>query len=97
MAGLPDPGVEFDATNTALVVTDPQNDFLKPGGAFYDAVKQSAEENNTIENMSGPTGMLPRSIGFSGRSTKSSTAAIIAPSSRSFSQRWKNSKGRRNG
>ena len=51
MAGLLDPGVEFDATNTALVVTDPQNDFLKPGGAFYDAVKQSVEENNTIENI----------------------------------------------
>ncbi len=36
---------------TALVVTDPQNDFLKPGGAFWDAVKQSVNEHNTVENI----------------------------------------------
>ena len=33
------------------MIIDPQNDFLKPGGAFYDAVKQSVTENNTIENI----------------------------------------------
>lgn len=42
---------KFDPEITALVITDPQNDFLKPGGAFWDAVKQSVEENNTIENI----------------------------------------------
>ncbi len=42
---------KFDPEITALVVTDPQNDFLKPGGAFWDAVKQSVTENNTIENI----------------------------------------------
>ncbi len=42
---------KFDPEITALVVTDPQNDFLKPGGAFYDAVKESVIENNTIENI----------------------------------------------
>ena len=42
---------KFDPEITALVVTDPQNDFLKPGGAFYDAVKESVTENNTIENI----------------------------------------------
>ncbi len=36
---------------TALVVTDPQNDFLSEKGAFWDAVKQSVNENNTIENI----------------------------------------------
>ncbi len=41
----------FDPEITGLVITDPQNDFLKPGGAFYDAVKQSVIENNTIENI----------------------------------------------
>ena len=30
MAQLPDPGMEIDPENTALVVTDPQNDFLSP-------------------------------------------------------------------
>ena len=42
---------KFDPEVTGLVITDPQNDFLKPGGAFWDAVKQSVEENNTIENI----------------------------------------------
>ena len=42
---------KFDPEITALVITDPQNDFLKPGGAFWDAVKQSVTENNTIENI----------------------------------------------
>ena len=36
---------------TALVVTDPQNDFLSTKGVFWDAVKQSVIENNTIENI----------------------------------------------
>lgn len=35
----------------ALVVTDPQNDFLSEKGAFWEAVKQSVIENNTIENI----------------------------------------------
>ncbi len=39
------------AATTALVVTDPQNDFLNPKGVFWDAVKQSVIENNTIENI----------------------------------------------
>jgi len=37
--------------DTALVVTDPQNDFLSEKGAFWDAVKQSVIENNTIANI----------------------------------------------
>ena len=40
-----------DAATTALVVTDPQNDFLSSEGVFWDAVKQSVIENNTIENI----------------------------------------------
>ena len=39
MAGLPDPGVEFDVTNTVLVVTDPQIDFLSPDGVMWDAAE----------------------------------------------------------
>lgn len=36
---------------TALVVTDPQNDFLSEKGVFWDAVKQSVIENDTIANI----------------------------------------------
>ena len=39
------------AGTTALVVTDPQNDFLSDKGVFWAAVKQSVTENNTIENI----------------------------------------------
>ena len=48
---LPDPGIEIDLSRTALVVTDPQNDFLSTKGAFWEAVKQSVTENNTIKNL----------------------------------------------
>ena len=41
----------YDPELTALVITDPQNDFLHPDGVFWGAVKQSVEENNTIENI----------------------------------------------
>ncbi len=42
---------KFDPELTGLVVTDPQNDFLNPKGVFWDAVKASVTENNTIENI----------------------------------------------
>ena len=29
--GLPNPGMQIDPERTALVITDPQNDFLSPG------------------------------------------------------------------
>ncbi len=29
---LPDPGMEIDRARTAVVITDPQNDFLSPDG-----------------------------------------------------------------
>ncbi len=43
--------VPIIAATTALLVTDPQNDFLSTKGAFWEAVKQSVTENNTIENI----------------------------------------------
>ena len=49
-AQLPDPGFSVDET-TAIVITDPQNDFLSPQGVAWGAVGQSVEENNTIENL----------------------------------------------
>lgn len=34
-AQLPDPGVTFTPGDTALVITDPQNDFLSPKGVTW--------------------------------------------------------------
>lgn len=50
-AQLPDPGMEVDPTNTALVVTDPQNDFLHPKGVTWGVVGKNVEANNTVENI----------------------------------------------
>ena len=49
-AQLPDPGFEFDES-TALVITDPQNDFLSPKGVTWGVVGKSVEENNTVDNI----------------------------------------------
>ncbi len=51
MAGLPDPGMKIDRERTALVVTDPQNDFLSPEGATWGIVGESVTENNTVANI----------------------------------------------
>ncbi|MDB5053200.1 MAG: isochorismatase [Bacilli bacterium] len=48
---LPSPGMKVDQNNTALVITDPQNDFLSPKGAAWNLVKDSVAENHTIENI----------------------------------------------
>jgi len=49
-AQLPEPGFMIDE-HTAIVITDPQNDFLRPDGVAWGAVGQSVKENNTIENI----------------------------------------------
>ncbi len=36
---------------TALVITDPQNDFLSPEGATWALVGKNVTENNTVENI----------------------------------------------
>ncbi|MFT4541868.1 MAG: nicotinamidase-related amidase [Planctomycetota bacterium] len=41
----------FDPKNTALVVTDPQNDFLSPDGVTWGVVGESVTKNNTVENI----------------------------------------------
>lgn len=50
-AQLPDPGMSIDPDRTALVITDPQNDFLSPDGVTWAMVGQSVTENNTVENL----------------------------------------------
>lgn len=51
MAELPVPGFEIDAQRTALVITDPQNDFLSPKGVTWGVVGKSVTENNTVEHI----------------------------------------------
>ena len=50
LAQLPNPGMEINE-NTALVITDPQNDFLSPDGVTWGVVGTSVIENNTVENI----------------------------------------------
>lgn len=49
-AQLPDPGFTID-NQTAIVITDPQNDFLSPNGVTWGVVGQSVTENHTVENL----------------------------------------------
>jgi nicotinamidase-related amidase len=50
-ADLPDPGMEIVAGRTAVLITDPQNDFLSPDGVTWGVVGNSVTENNTVENI----------------------------------------------
>jgi nicotinamidase-related amidase len=50
-AALPDPGVTIVPGRTALLITDPQNDFLSPKGVTWGVVGKSVTENNTVENI----------------------------------------------
>ena len=50
-SGLPDPGFEIIQGRTALLVTDPQNDFLSPDGVTWGVVGKNIEENGTVENI----------------------------------------------
>jgi len=50
-AQLPDPGVELVPNRTALLITDPQNDFLSPKGVTWGVVGKSVTDNNTVENI----------------------------------------------
>jgi nicotinamidase-related amidase len=43
--------MEIDAARTAVVITDPQNDFLSPDGVTWGVVGESVIENNTVENL----------------------------------------------
>ncbi len=49
-AQLPDLGFQVDS-RTAIVITDPQNDFLSPDGAAWRVVGESVKANHTIENL----------------------------------------------
>jgi len=51
MAQLPDPGLTIDPQRTALVITDPQNDFLSPEGVTWGLVGASVQANGTVANI----------------------------------------------
>jgi nicotinamidase-related amidase len=48
---LPNPGLIIDAARTAIVIIDPQNDFLSPNGVAWGVVGESVTENNTVANI----------------------------------------------
>lgn len=50
-AGLPDPGMQIDPATTALVITDPQNDFLSEKGVTWGVVGKNVVANHTVENI----------------------------------------------
>jgi nicotinamidase-related amidase len=50
-AALPNPGMQFDPVRTAIVITDPQNDFLSEKGVTWGVVGKSVVENNTVQNI----------------------------------------------
>lgn len=49
--GLKRPGMKIDPKRVALVVVDPQNDFLSPNGIMWGVLKDSILQNNTVENI----------------------------------------------
>lgn len=48
---LPKTPINFNLAQTALVVVDPQNDFLTPEGVSWPYFGESIVENNTVENI----------------------------------------------
>lgn len=50
IAQLPEPGFEIN-DRTAILITDPQIDFLSPEGVTWGVVGKSVQDNNTVENI----------------------------------------------
>lgn len=48
---LPPSNMELDMKRVALVITDPQVDFLSPTGVTWKVVGESVQEHNTVENI----------------------------------------------
>ena len=48
---LPKPGFEIAQGTTAIVITDPQRDFLSEDGVVWEVVGNSVQENNTVANL----------------------------------------------
>lgn len=52
--GIPRPGMVLEAGRTAIVITDPQNDFLSPDGVAWGVVGESVTESITFTHCSRP-------------------------------------------
>ncbi len=50
-AQLPDPGMIVEPGRTAVVIIDPQNDFLSPEGVTWGLVGKSVTANGTVKNI----------------------------------------------
>src|SRR5471032_1804662 len=48
---MPDPGMQLDLSRAALVIIDPQVDFLSPEGVTWPLVGESIVENGTVEHL----------------------------------------------
>jgi nicotinamidase-related amidase len=48
---LPPSNMKLDARRAALVITDPQNDFLSPKGVTWGVVGESVTEHGTVDNI----------------------------------------------
>jgi nicotinamidase-related amidase len=48
---LPNPGLDVEMGRTAVVITDPQKDFLSEDGVVWGVVGSSVKENNTVEHL----------------------------------------------
>ena len=48
---LPNPGFQVTKGRTAVVITDPQKDFLSEDGVVWQVVGASVEANNTVEHL----------------------------------------------
>ena len=48
---LPPSDMKLDLARTALVITDPQIDFLSPDGVTWGVVGKSVEQHHTVENI----------------------------------------------
>jgi nicotinamidase-related amidase len=48
---LPNPGFDVERGRTAVVITDPQKDFLSEDGVVWGVVGASVEANNTVDNL----------------------------------------------
>ncbi|QDU35270.1 Isochorismatase family protein YecD [Poriferisphaera corsica] len=50
-APLPKYDIKLDPNRVAVVITDPQNDFLSPNGVTWGVVGESVTENNTVQHI----------------------------------------------
>ena len=49
--GLPNAEFGFEGDKAALVVIDPQNDFLSPNGAGWSVFGESVTDNHVVSNL----------------------------------------------